>query len=117
MTAHQPGCPATKGGHLAMCRCAPKLSKTQQEVVDYLRTHGAGCLCRWPGGFWTTTDTKLPGGSEIGRVDGYNYSLHGAPVWYVTIGTVRALEKKGVLGREHVFAHEWNDIRRLVVTP
>lgn len=89
------------------------LSATQQQVVDYLRAHG-GRLTRWPGGFWTTVDTKLPGGSEIGRVNGYSYALHGAPAWYTTIHTVRALERKGVLEREHVFRQEWDDIRRLV---
>ena len=52
---------------------AAALSPKQQEVVTYLRAHGSGRLTRWPGGFWTTVDTKLPGGREIGQVDGYTY--------------------------------------------
>ena len=94
------------------------LSSTQLRVVDYLQAHG-GRLLRWPGGFWTTPDTLLPGGSAIGTVHeqrlqdgGYNYDRHGAPVWYTTIQTVRALEKRGVLEREQV-QKEWCDPRRL----
>jgi hypothetical protein len=94
-------------------KVAPKLSAEQARVVAYLREHG-GQLTRWPGGFWTTPDTRLPGGSRIDRVDGYRYELHGAPVWYTSTQTVRAMERKGVLARTHTFTQEWCDTRTLV---
>ena len=78
-----------------------KLSAVQQEVIDKMKATGS-LLYRWPGGFWTTKD-RLP------RV----FLGPNPPSWYVTIGTVRALERKGLLCRTYVYEQEWEDIRQL----
>jgi len=77
-----------------------KLSPEQQRVVECVKAHG-GELIRLPGGFWTAPHTPVCRAS-------------GAPEWFTTVQTVRALEKKGVLVRANVFKEEWRDTRRLV---
>ena len=75
-----------------------KLSKTQQQVVDTLRRTGAP-LVRVPGGFWT--------------YQGCPVSRPGIPEWWVSVPTVRALERLGVLERTNQFPEEWRDSRKL----
>ena len=64
---------------------APKLSPTQAQAVAVIKARG-GKIERWPGGFWTTP------GIEFDQRPGYR-----VPNWYVGAGTVKALEKLGVL--------------------
>jgi hypothetical protein len=77
---------------------APSL--TQLEVIEKLTEAGSdGVLERWPGGFWTTP--------------GMERESHGWPVWSVTVQTVRAMERLGLLRRLHRYPEEWRDDREL----
>lgn len=100
----------------------PTMSLTQRNAVAYIAAHG-GRIDYFRGGFWTTPDTRLPGGSPIGQVDaerradgGYTYERHGAPDWYIGTRTVQAMERLGVLVRAGVYAEAWRDPRLLVVS-
>lgn len=62
------------------------------------RLLGGAFLVRWPGGFWT--------------VEGCEEAKPGVPTWNTTIGTVRAMEKRGWLNRDKQ-TQEWRDPRRL----
>lgn len=77
-----------------------KLSPTQQKVVDTLRAHPGAPLVRIPGGFWTYKGCPL---------DERSY-----PVWSVAVGTVRAMEQRGLLRRLNVYSEDWRDDRALV---
>lgn len=83
----------------AVARGAVSLSKTQAGVVSKLAEQQGRRLVRVPGGFWTVADVAVP--------------PYGVPTWWVTIQTVRALEKKGVLVRTNEFPEEWRDTRVL----
>lgn len=56
-----------------------------------------GRLVRRPGGFWTTPNAGT--------------NKYGAPFWYVSVQTVRAMERKGLLRRTHELPEEWRDPR------
>lgn len=77
----------------------PKLSEVQADVLAVMMVHG-GRLVREPGGFWT-----VAGVARSGRDGEW-------PAWSVTVQTVRAMEKKGLIGREGIFS-EWQDPRVL----
>lgn len=77
---------------------APALSPEQERVAAYIAEHG-GVIRRSSGGFWTTDDTVRN---------------RRGPVWFTTVRTVRAMERKGALVRVGSFAEEWRDDRRLV---
>lgn len=77
-----------------------KLSPTQQDVIEKLILTGAA-LCRVPGGFWTW--------------DGCPVNAAGHPAWWVTIQTVRAMEKNRMLKRDWFYVEEWKDHRSLAV--
>jgi hypothetical protein len=77
-----------------------KPSPAQLEVILKLTEPGEpGVLERWPGGFWTTP--------------GMERESHGWPVWSVTVQTVRAMERLGLLRRLHRYPEEWRDDREL----
>ena len=58
------------------------MSEPQKETLAAMREHG-GELIRMGGGFWTWRNC-----SQV-KV--------GVPAWYCTVGTLRALEKKGMI--------------------
>ena len=60
-----------------------KLSKHQQEVVDWLTANG-GIIERWKGGFWTVPSMTTHGADEV-------------PDKSTSIQTIRSLERKGYL--------------------
>lgn len=75
-------------------------SPTQLEVILALTEPGSpGVLERRRGGFWTTPGAPL--------------NERGAPVWYVTVQTVEAMEKHGLLRRMHRYPEAWRDDREL----
>lgn len=76
-----------------------ELSKTQQQVLRKLQDHAPAVLVRRPGGFWTW--------------DGCPADVRGVPAWWVTVQTVRALERLGVLERTNRYQEEWLDSRQL----
>lgn len=80
------------------------LSKTQADVVAKLTEHQA-VLVRWPGGFWTYEGCPAKPG------DARNDAV---PEWWVTVQTVRALDRAGVLVRLGRHPEEWQDARALV---
>lgn len=77
-----------------------KLTKTQKFLFERWRLTPAKLLIRWPGGFWTLDGTD----SESDR-------RRNVPAWWVSIGTVRALDKLGYT------ADAGNNTRRLVKLP
>jgi len=78
-----------------------KLSPTQQEVLDRMKESGAPMI-RLPGGFWTYQGclTRLSQGYDV-------------PEWHVSVQTIRAMEKKGLLVRSNLLVEEWKDPRVL----
>jgi hypothetical protein len=76
----------------------PKLSPTQRITLETLHFHHAN-LIRKPGGFWTYSGCPV--------------SAAGMPVWWITVGTVRALERMGVLVRVRKHDEEWRDERTI----
>jgi hypothetical protein len=74
------------------------MTKTQEELVAWLREHG-GRLVRLDGGRWATPDASQ--------------NRWGEPVPSWTSGTVRALERRGLLVRAGRFREEWKDDRIL----
>jgi hypothetical protein len=74
------------------------MTKTQEELVAWLREHG-GRLVRLNGGRWATPDASR--------------NRWGEPVPSWTSGTVRALERRGLLVRAGRFREEWKDDRIL----
>lgn len=70
------------------------LSATQQRVLDEM-VASRRPLVRWPGGFWVLQ------GTEAEHRPGFNVPV---PVgWFVTVQTVRAMERQGLLVRTHEF--------------
>ena len=65
----------------------PKLSPTQHTLLAKLCAL-EGVISRWHGGFW------VPDGVPPVRQDDQGYSI---PAYYVGLGTVRAMEKLGLL--------------------
>ena len=65
------------------------LSKTMRDTIMIMQEHGE--LMRYEGGFWSwdNVETKplYNGGKIIGTV----------PVWYCSVITLRALEKRGLV--------------------
>lgn len=77
---------------------AADLSKTQLQVLRKLQEHAPAALVRRAGGFWTW--------------DGCPSDVRGVPAWWVTVQTVRAMERQGVLQRANRLP-EWCDDRIL----
>ena len=75
-----------------------KPSSTQVDVAKQMAKRD-GRIARERGGFWTV--------SPMTR------SASGAPDWYVSIQTIRAMESRGWLQRRNVHAEEWRDEREL----
>jgi len=75
-----------------------KLSATQTTTLATLRAHG-GIIARLPGGFWTYPACPI--------------NAAGIPEWWVSVQTVRGLEKIGALARTHRTSEEWRDPRSL----
>lgn len=95
-----------------------KLSPTQQSVLDKLRDPHlravlgkAPTLYRVPGGFWTYRGCMSKTGAHRMGID--NDDRHSIPDWSVTIQTVRAMERAGLLRRLNVHREEWRDERGL----
>lgn len=76
-----------------------KLSATQKNTIDTLHRNG-GRLVRLAGGFWT--------------YDGCAMERDNVPEWWVSVGTVRVLERHGLLVRANEDHEEWRDARLLV---
>ena len=76
-----------------------KLSPTQADAVEQLRAHG-GTIGRLQGGFWTYAGCPV--------------NAAGIPEWWVSVQTVRALERLGALRRTMTVDEEWRDPRQLV---
>lgn len=75
-----------------------KVSETQLDVLGQMRESGK--IERLSGGFWTTP--------------GMSFDPRGAPDWHVTVQTIRAMEKKGLLERrEGESEPEWCAARYL----
>lgn len=79
-------------------RAFKKVTPTQQEVIAKLGETGKA-LTRVSGGFWT--------------YDGCGIGAAGIPNWWVTLQTVRAMEKKGLLVRTGYYVEDWKDDRAL----
>lgn len=75
---------------------APKLSGIQQNVLVVLAEHPGVPLVRRDGGFWTWQGCP---------------EQNGVPAWFVTVQTVRAMERAGVLRRSGRYRAEWQDDR------
>lgn len=73
-------------------------SKTQQQVIDKLTETGSH-LVRLHGGFWT--------------YDGCGLNERGIPAWWISTGTVMAMERKGLLVRTGFYVEDWKDHRAL----
>lgn len=74
------------------------LSVTQQGVIAKLG-ETRSFLHRLPGGFWT--------------YDGCGVNAAGAPAWWVTWATVRAMERRGLLVRSWFYTDDWKDHRHI----
>lgn len=75
-----------------------KLSSTQQQVITQLiRSVELPQLVRLPGGFWTTP------GQDPTEV----------PDWWVSVQTVRAMERLGLVARVEQKEPEWRGPRQL----
>ena len=67
-------------------------------------------LRRLQGGFWTTPSTPLSGRTELVPSSCERYDV---PSWFVTVHTIRAMEKRGWLCRAGVHSEDWRDEREL----
>jgi hypothetical protein len=75
------------------------VSHTQADFLTHAREHG-GKIVRKPGGFWHAEGAKM--------------NTKGVPEKWVSVQTVRALERKGQIARTNEFPEEWRDSRRVV---
>lgn len=79
-------------------RALKAVTPTQLQVIAKLGETGS-FLVRVDGGFWT--------------YDGCGCNAAGHPNWWVTVQTVRAMERKGLLQRDGFYVEEWKDHRSL----
>lgn len=80
--------------------------KLSPAMLDVLRRLCNGeRLYRWPGGFWATRPAP----------EGWSYSRDGWPrgEWHTGAGTIRALERRGLLERCFADPREWRDHRQI----
>ena len=82
-----------------------KLSYLMAYTLDIMHSHGR--LVRWPGGFWT-----YPNCPPKPETDGWK-NPHAVPRWYVEIGTLKALEKRGFIMLQKV-AHRYPEVAVLL---
>jgi len=83
------------------------MSPTQAEALKRMAA-GSGRLIRIRGGYWTTPET--PTRPQLGP------SGHMIPAWSVSVATVYAMEKAGLIERAGEFPEMWRDTRRLPTT-
>jgi DNA-binding HxlR family transcriptional regulator len=77
------------------------ITNTQAEALRKMHAENS-VLRRVPGGFWTTSATQ------------FRKSIGGpVPEWWVTVGTIRALQRKGLIEKCGVDARDWADDRKL----
>jgi hypothetical protein len=79
-----------------------KLSQTQRDVLEKLEQNPGARMVRVSGGFWTYSGCPGLGATRM------------LPNWSVTVQTIRAMEKLGLLRRANIHPEEWRDERALV---
>ena len=83
-------------------------SEVQLETLRRMAASPDKAIHRWPGGFWTTSDTP---GLPLFRGTKEERGRNDVPEWYVSIQTIRAMERQGLIIRNYTYHEEWKDTR------